>query len=692
MTSMTVFNTHGTAQGTVNNVNGTLTHQDIAGDYIGTQNNYNDSPSRRGTPVTESEEAPTPQDRKQDRRQGGRRGPWPSARSADTTSRPFTGAEPLDPPVPLHRQSSPSARGTVQPLEQLAEEVLSLTPAPYLKRIWGPFEYIWLDSQQAQASAGQLKALVRSIAQLLGALYEHDHLGNLKDSHAAPLNDLHGVLEDIAQFLCKLQANSEPLKLLLSKTDRIAQIDARQCKILESARAFQIPQLIDMEGVVTAMDEGRAADQTALYERFDAMEKNTGQLDKELGARHTLYGDLPPELTNQAMAVSVRRYLKHEPHVGDDRERQFFEFVARHLSYTIGRARTPDNDTWDWMVSKYDLEFEQEPIGSGGFGQILLGRLGSKEVAVKMFQSQEGVTPQPQVVRGEIETWLKLRHPNVLEFLAANVSDEKPFIVMPYMKNGNAREYLKSHRTCNRVKLLHDASLGLNYLHEQRIVHGDIKAANILIDDEGGAVIADFGLSRVKSDITSSTRQHSAKSAGRQSVTGGSRNWMAPELFNGKEPGRRCDVYSFGITIYEIISGKVPFGNLGPDGLFDAVVTRDARPPRPPNLTNGHKVWDLAEDCWKKSASKRPTAGKICERLKDAMADTNNYHSEGASSISSSCNSQDSTSTESYSTAGTSHHSGDQSGVAERKQDDGHTPFTPVQPAHPINIRRQTTA
>lgn len=66
------------------------------------------------------------------------------------------------------------------------------------------------------------------------------------------------------------------------------------------------------------------------------------------------------------MTVSIRRYLKNESQVGEDRERQFFGCVARHLSYAMGPARTHDNDARDWMVSKYDVHLEQEPIGSGG--------------------------------------------------------------------------------------------------------------------------------------------------------------------------------------------------------------------------------------------------------------------------------------------------------------------------------------
>ncbi|KZP18873.1 kinase-like protein, partial [Athelia psychrophila] len=139
------------------------------------------------------------------------------------------------------------------------------------------------------------------------------------------------------------------------------------------------------------------------------------------------------------------------------------------------------------------------------------------------------------------------------EFFAANVSDTEPFIVMAYMKNGNARDYLKSHPASDRIKIarrLHDASLGLSHLHESGITHGDIKAANILIDDAGRAVIADFGLSRVKTAIDSRTI---AQSTAPKSTAQGSQYWRAPELFKGERPGFPCDVYSFGMTIYEVV-------------------------------------------------------------------------------------------------------------------------------------------
>ena len=96
------------------------------------------------------------------------------------------------------------------------------------------------------------------------------------------------------------------------------------------------------------------------------------------------------------------------------------------------------------------------------------------------------------------------------------------------------------------VQLQH-VSLGLVYLHANRIIHGDIKGLNILIDEGERALLCDFGLTKIKSDINSRT-----ESSAQMGFALGSRNWMAPELLQGGRLKKPCDVYSFGMTMYEV--------------------------------------------------------------------------------------------------------------------------------------------
>jgi len=226
---------------------------------------------------------------------------------------------------------------------------------------------------------------------------------------------------------------------------------------------------------------------------------------------------------------------------------------------------------------------------------------------------EDGFTPRATSIRNEIMIWSKIWHPNVLQFLGANILDEKPFIVMPYLANGDAREYLLQHPDHDRLQILHGISLGLHHLHSHKIVHGDLKARNVLINDNAKAVLCDFGLSRVKGDVTSRT-----KKLGEGDIMG-SYNWMAPERLQGDSVKKPCDIYAFAMTLYEIFTNETPLGDLFSFAqIFELVVRQDVRPKRPndedsPQLSN--KLWQLAEECWVKDPECRPTASAVCDTL-----------------------------------------------------------------------------
>ncbi|KAJ7819423.1 kinase-like protein, partial [Mycena leptocephala] len=209
--------------------------------------------------------------------------------------------------------------------------------------------------------------------------------------------------------------------------------------------------------------------------------------------------------------------------------------------------------------------------------------------------------------------WVTLRHPNILPFLGANHLDNEPFIVMPYLQHGNAHEFMQKYAEQSPLSILTDAARGLLYLHSKDIVHGDLKAANILIDNAGTGVLCDFGLARVKADMTSRTAQRDITALGP-----GSRNWMSPELFRGAPPRRSSDIYAFGITIYELFSREIPLGHILPQDLRYLVVDEDLRPDilgmddkpvMPPD------VWAVAVKAWTKDPQERPTAAVLCDML-----------------------------------------------------------------------------
>jgi WD40 repeat protein len=165
----------------------------------------------------------------------------------------------------------------------------------------------------------------------------------------------------------------------------------------------------------------------------------------------------------------------------------------------------------------------------------------------------------------------------------------------------------------------------------------------VLIDDSIKAVLCDFGLSRVKADVTSRTTRSDGGSAE------GSRNWMAPERLLGGSLKKPCDIYAFGITLHEvsssgyvgskagclnklkqIFSNEIPWGELNFSQFVELVVRQDIRPERPddedaPQLSDA--LWELAEKCWVKNPKLRPTSSVVCDTLSHLLGTTAIAHS-----------------------------------------------------------------
>jgi len=156
--------------------------------------------------------------------------------------------------------------------------------------------------------------------------------------------------------------------------------------------------------------------------------------------------------------VCLRRRL--ESRSDGDREQQFFGYVLQLLTAIHGY----EVDVEDWMITSYEVEFGPR-IGYGGFGEVYKGMWNRMQVAIKVLRTDSGLIPSPIGIRREIETWSAMRHMHILQFLGANQLDEKPFIVIRYLRNGNVWDYIWAHPGCDRLRIKHHVCLGLVYLH-----------------------------------------------------------------------------------------------------------------------------------------------------------------------------------------------------------------------------------
>ena len=246
-------------------------------------------------------------------------------------------------------------------------------------------------------------------------------------------------------------------------------------------------------------------------------------------------------------------------------------------------------------------------LGQGGMGNVyratdtMLGR----EVALKMLHPQ--LTMQTQFLerfKKEARVLAQLLHPNIAVIYNFIEQQGNHFMVMEYVEGASLDELLKKYGTLPPefvVPVFIQALEGLQHAHRKHIFHRDIKPSNIMLTPDGTVKLMDFGIAKV---------------AGEQKMTQvnkivGTVEFMAPELIQGKDASALSDIYAMGVTLYELISGKLPFESDTDFNLMQAILKKK---PSPPDKLNASVPRPLA-DIVMKALDKNPD-----HRFTDARA------------------------------------------------------------------------
>ncbi|KAF5357102.1 hypothetical protein D9756_006553 [Leucocoprinus leucothites] len=258
-------------------------------------------------------------------------------------------------------------------------------------------------------------------------------------------------------------------------------------------------------------------------------------------------------------------------------------------------------------------------IAGGNNSDIWRGRwLGQKQVALKTIRAvrSEDKKAEKRFI-SQIKIWSELENEHIL-LLYGIVTDIGTQIhmasglVSPWLDNGNVLEYTGEHPEADKLHLLRGAAKGLSYLHDQNIVHGNVKCSNILVSDSGKACISDFGMAKTLEDITKTAASTTLQNMG-------CARWMAPEIIEGGSPSKASDTYSFAMAILELLTGKPPIAELKTDiAIIRAMTRAPIRPKRPTGDTV--KRW-LTDDLWAlvltccETSQERPTMEGVSAAL-----------------------------------------------------------------------------
>ncbi|KAG6424609.1 hypothetical protein SASPL_115027 [Salvia splendens] len=272
----------------------------------------------------------------------------------------------------------------------------------------------------------------------------------------------------------------------------------------------------------------------------------------------------------------------------------------------------PNDGTDVWEIDPQLLKFESK-IASGSYGDLYKGTFCSQEVAIKIIKTerlnmelQKEFAQEVYIMRFVVvHLWIhrKVRHKNVVQFIGACTRPPKLCIVTEYMSGGSVYDYLHKQRGTFKLpallKVAIDVSKGMSYLHQNNIIHRDLKAANLLMDENEVVKVADFGVARVISQ------------SGVMTAETGTYRWMAPEVIEHKPYDHKADVFSFGVVLWELLTGKIPYEYLTPLQAAVGVVQKGLRPTIPKNTHP--KLAELLERCWLQDPASRPDFSEVME-------------------------------------------------------------------------------
>ncbi|KAK1322125.1 Serine/threonine-protein kinase HT1 [Acorus calamus] len=262
------------------------------------------------------------------------------------------------------------------------------------------------------------------------------------------------------------------------------------------------------------------------------------------------------------------------------------ESVSEHV-------QIPSDGVDVWEIDASLLKFENK-IASGSYGDLYRGLYCSQDVAIKVLKPERVNVDMQREFAQEVYIMRKVRHKNVVQFIGACTKPPSLCIVTEFMSGGSVYDFLHkqkgSFKLPSLLKVAIDISKGMNYLHQNNIIHRDLKAANLLMDEN--------------------------------------------EVIEHKPYDHKADIFSFGIVLWELLTGKLPYEYLTPLQAAVGVVQKGLRPTIPKNTLP--KLTELLEKCWQQDPALRPDFSEIIQILKqiakEVGADTDDRRNSKPSS------------------------------------------------------------
>ena len=313
------------------------------------------------------------------------------------------------------------------------------------------------------------------------------------------------------------------------------------------------------------------------------------------------------------------------------------EFTLTKISLTKLLMNSLSLGGFNFYIPFNELKIIKK-IGEGAFGEVFLGYWNEKKVAIKKFffvkkyhervhqnKINKNLKLKPILIKfiKEINIIGNLRHPNLVLYMGASISNNNNcYLVMEYVDNGNLFNFLhrgKYNKEGNyqkfdlnlTTKIALEIALAIKYLHCRNITHCDLKSINVLLDHNYHVKITDFGVSKIINILYEKGQEIKGKL--------GTTHWMPPEIMKSYKYEEKSDVFSYGMILYEIITGDIPYYGLFPNQIVGLVA--DCRKiVQVPEITSNPYLRKIVVECLKYDIDDRPSFEEIIYYLEKVIS------------------------------------------------------------------------
>ena len=286
--------------------------------------------------------------------------------------------------------------------------------------------------------------------------------------------------------------------------------------------------------------------------------------------------DLPPDEREAFLqtACAGNQELLAEVRGAIEEDRRGTSLLDRDVAYTVNRVLGNDATAVE-EIGPYRV---LRVIGEGGMGVVFLAErtdLGS-QAAIKILRDAWLSPARRQRFAAEQRTLASLNHPSIARLYdAGSLADGTPWIVMEYVPGVALTEYCRTNTPslAERLRLFRSICDAVHYAHRHLVVHRDLKPSNVLLTDDGRVKLVDFGISKQLGDAAPDLTRTNARLM--------TPAYAAPEQIRGGQVGLYTDVYSLGVILYELVTGRLPFDlSSRTPGEMEQIIV-DQAPPRP---------------------------------------------------------------------------------------------------------------